>query len=84
MQTKKLISYLTCEKFQNDIVVQIEKRYKSTIIKDAIIVDIKENQQVILFKYGVFICWDIDFENIKFFLDFIKDLQINSFKKPII
>mgnify|MGYP003426233857 FL=1 len=35
-------------------------------------------------KYGVFICWDIEFENIKFFLDFIKDLQINSFKKSIV
>ncbi len=35
-------------------------------------------------KDGVFICWDIEFENIKFFLDFIKDLQINSFKKSII
>ena len=84
MQTKKLISYLTCEKFQNDIVIQIEKRYKSTIIKDAIIVDIKENQQVILFKYGVFICWNIEFEDLKFFLDFIKDFQINDFQKPII
>ena len=35
-------------------------------------------------KDGVFICWDIEFENIKFFLDFIKDLQINSFKKSIV
>ena len=35
-------------------------------------------------KDGVFICWDIEFENIKFFLDFIKDLQINNFNKPII
>ena len=52
--------------------------------KDAIIIHIKEVQQIILFKYGVFICWDIEFENIKFFLDFIKDLQINSFKKSIV
>ena len=58
-------------------------RYKCNIIKDAIIINIKEEQQIILFKYGVFICWDIEFENIKFFLDFIKDLQINSFNKPI-
>ena len=84
MQTKKLISYLTCEKFNKDTFEIIEKRYKCNIIKDAIIINIKEEQQIILFKYGVFICWDIEFENIKFFLDFIKDLQINSFKKPII
>lgn len=83
MQTKKLISYLTCEKFNKDIFEIIEKRYKCNIIKDAIIINIKEEQQIILFKYGVFICWDIEFENIKFFLDFIKDLQINSFNKPI-
>ncbi len=84
MQTKKLISYLTCEKFNQDIFQIIEERYKCNIIKDAIIINIKEEQQIILFKYGVFICWDIEFENIKFFLDFIKDLQINSFKKSIV
>ena len=84
MQIKKLISYLTCEKFNNNIFQIIEERYKCNIIKDAIIINIKEDEQIILFKYGVFICWNIEFENIKFFLDFIKDLQINSFKKPII
>ena len=52
MQTKKLISYLTCEKFQNDIFQKIEERYKCTIIKDAIIVNIK-NEVVIPFKYDV-------------------------------
>ena len=84
METKKLISYLTCEKFNQDIFQIIEERYKCNIIKDAIIINIKEEQQIILFKYGVFICWDIEFENIKFFLDFIKNLQINSFKKSIV
>ena len=84
METKKLISYLTCEKFKDEIFKTIEERYKCQTIKDAIIINIKEEQQIILFKFGVFICWDIEFENIKFFLDFIKDLQINSFKKPII
>ena len=84
MQTKKLISYLTCEKFKKDIFEIIEERYKCQTIKDAIIINIKEEQQIILFKYGVFICWNIEFENIKFFLDFLKDLEINNFKKPII
>ena len=84
METKKLISYLTCEKFNQHIFQNIEERYKCNIIKDAIIINIKEEQQIILFKYGVFICWDIEFENIKFSLDFIKDLQINSFKKSIV
>ena len=84
METKKLISYLICEKFNTNIFEIIEERYKCNIIKDAIIINITEEQQIILFKYGVFICWDIEFENIKFFLDFIKDLQINSFKKSIV
>lgn len=82
MQTKKLISYLTCEKFQNNIFEKIEERYKSNIIKDAIIINIKEEQQIVLFKFGVFICWDVEFENIKFFTDFLKNFEINSFKIP--
>lgn len=83
MQTKTLISYLTCEKFQNDIFKKIEERYKCTIIKDAIIINIKnEEQQIILFKYGVFVCWGVEFENIKFFMDFLKNYEINSFEIP--
>ena len=84
MQIKKLISYLTCEKFKPEIYKNIEKRYKCNNIKDAIIIDIIDEQQIILFKYGVFICWNIEFEDLKFFLDFIKDFQINDFQKPII
>ena len=84
MQTKKLISYLTCEKFKKEIFEVIEERYNCNTIKDAIIIDLKEEQQIILFKYGVFICWNVDFETIKFFMDFIKDYQLNGFKKPII
>lgn len=84
MQTKKLISYLTCEKFKKEIFQIVEERYKCSTIKDAIIIEIKEDQQIILFKYGVFICWNVDFESMKFFIDFIKDYQINSFAKPII
>ena len=55
MQTKKLISYLSCEKFEQNIFEIIKERYKSNIIKDAVIINIKEDQQIILFKYGVFI-----------------------------
>jgi uncharacterized Rmd1/YagE family protein len=84
MQTKKLISYLTCEKFQDEIFERVEERYKCTIIKDAIIINIKEEQQIILFKYGVFISWNVEFENMKFFKDFIKNYKINSFETPFI
>jgi len=84
MQTKKLISYLTCEKFEKEIFKSVEERYKCNIIKDAIIINIEEDQQIILFKYGVFICWNVTFENIKFFMDFVKNYQINSFETPFV
>jgi uncharacterized Rmd1/YagE family protein len=84
MQTKKLISYLTCEKFENEIFIRVEERYKCNIIKDAIIVNLENDEQIILFKYGVFICWNVKFENIKFFMDFIKNYEINSFEIPFI
>ncbi|MGE4382942.1 MAG: RMD1 family protein [Arcobacter sp.] len=84
MQTKKLISYLSCEKFEKNIFTSLEKRYKCNIIKDAVIINLEEDEQIILFKYGVFICWNVKFENIKFFMDFIKNFEINSFEIPFI
>lgn len=84
MQTKKLISYLSCEKFEKNIFTSLEERYKCNIIKDAVIINLEEDEQIILFKYGVFICWNVKFENIKFFMDFIKNFEINSFDIPFI
>lgn len=84
MQTKKLISYLSCEKFEKNIFTSLEERYKCNIIKDAVIINLEEDEQIILFKYGVFICWNVKFENIKFFMDFIKNFEINSFEIPFI
>ncbi len=84
MQTKKLISYLSCEKFEKDIFTSLEERYKCNIIKDAVIINLEEDEQIILFKYGVFICWNVKFENIKFFMDFVKNFEINSFEIPFI
>lgn len=84
MQNKKLITYLTCEKFSDDIFSVLEQRYKCTKIKDVITINLSQDQQIVLFKYGVFVCWDIDFENMKFFADFIKNHEINSFDQEII
>ena len=84
MQNKKLITYLTCEKFADDVFSALEQRYKCTKIKDVITIELNEDQQIILFKYGVFVCWNIDFENMKFFADFIKNYEINSFEQEII
>lgn len=84
MENKKLITYLTCEKFDENIFNILEERYKCTKTKDVITIDLNDEQQIILFKYGVFVCWDIDFENLKFFTDFIKNYEINSFEQPIV
>lgn len=84
MQTKKTSAYLTCEKFSQDIYIVINKRYKSAIHEDVIVVEIDKGQQIILFSYGIFVCWNISFENLKFFQDHIKSSQIESFKEPLI
>lgn len=84
MQNKKLITYLTCEKFSQDIFSILEQRYKCSKIKDVITINLSVDQEIILFKYGVFVCWNIDFENIKFFTDFVKNYEINSFEAVII
>ena len=84
MNTKKLISYLTCENFSSDLLKNIETRYKCTTIKDSTIITIKENQEIVLFQYGIFICWNVEFDEIKFFMDYIKNYQENSFEIPFI
>ena len=84
METKKLITYLTCEKFDNNIFTEIEQRYKSIITKDVIVVNITQKEQIILFKYGVIVCWNVQFENVKFFLDFIEPYKIDAIEPNII
>lgn len=84
METKKLTSYLTCDKFNKEIYETLEQRYKCFAIKGVYSIEVDENQEIILFPYGVFVAWNVSFENLKFFLDFLRDFEINSFEKPII
>lgn len=84
MQTKKITAYLTCEKFVDDLYEEIQQRYKASLHKDAIVINLSNEQNIILFRFGVFVCWNVSFENIKFFFEFIKSYEINSFDEKII
>ena len=77
------MSYAVCDKFQNGIFDHIAERYKTTLHKNILVVYIAKDQQIILFNYGVYICWGVDFENTKFFQDYLTDYCIEPFDQPI-
>lgn len=78
------MSYAVCDKFQTGIFDHIADRYKTTLYKNILVVQIAEGQEIILFNYGVYICWNVDFENTKFFQDYINEYSIESVEQPII
>lgn len=82
--SKNLMSYAVCDKFQNGIFDHIADRYKTTLYKNILVVQITEGQEIILFNYGVYICWNVDFENTKFFQDYIDEYSIEPVEQPII
>ena len=55
-----------------------------TLQKDIIIVELAKNEQIILFKYGVYISWNVSYENLKFFSDFMKPYEVDSLDTPLI
>ena len=84
MQNKKLIAYLFAEKYVDDIFAHLEERYKVTLQKDIIIVELAKNEHIILFKYGVYISWNVSYENLKFFSDFMKPFEVDPLENPLI
>lgn len=84
MQNKKITAYLTCEKFDDNIYTVISKRYKATLNDDIIIVELENDQQIIVLKYGVFICWNVSYENQKFFRDHIANYGISTFDDAVV
>lgn len=84
MENKKVTAYLSCEKFVDNIFELLKERYKAAAYKDVIVIDIDKDEQIVLFKYGVIVCWDVGYENSKYFKDFLKEYEINSFKKSIV
>ncbi len=81
---KNVLSYLSCEKFVTDTFEQISNRYKASQYKDIIAIELGNDGVIILFNFGVYITWNVDFESLKFFQDFIKDFEIEPFEKPIV
>ena len=81
---KKLIAYQTCEKFDTMLYTALQERYKTTLQKDIAIIEVNDDELIILFKYGSFVCWNTSFDNIKFFQDFIKKYEIERFEESIV
>ncbi|RXJ67663.1 hypothetical protein CRV08_09845 [Halarcobacter ebronensis] len=81
---KNLISYAICSRFKTETFEQVSQRYKTTLHKDILVVNIDKEQTIILFQYGVYVCWSVNFENTKFFQDFLGDFCLEPFKQPIV
>lgn len=82
--SQKILAYQVCEKFHPNIYEILDQRYSATLQKDIIILTIKQDQYIIVFKYGVYVCWNIDFETNKFFEDFISDYTIEPLKENLV
>lgn len=81
---KNLISYAICDKFKVGIYEHLSNIYKTTKYKDIIVINVAPNSDIIFFNYGVYICFNVDFETTKFFEDTLTDFLIEPFEKPII
>ena len=81
---KNVLSYLSCEEFTTNTFEQISNRYKASQYKNIIAIELENDGVIILFNFGVYITWNVDFESLKFFQDFIKDFEIEPFEKPIV
>jgi uncharacterized Rmd1/YagE family protein len=81
--SKNIIAYNICEKFSDDIYEVLQQRYSVTQQKDIIVIN-REGKEFILFRYGIFVCWGVDFETIKFFKDFIKDYTIEPLEIKLV
>ena len=83
MIEKTVISYLSCEKYTLDVFEQLSKRYKASKHKDIVAIEVENNGVIILFTFGVYVAWNVDFETMKFFQKFIQEFEINSTDKVI-
>jgi len=82
--TKEILAYTVCEKFNNNIYEILQKRYNVSLQKDIIIVTLKDDRHIIVFKYGVYVAWNVDYETIKFFENFISDYTIEPLEQTLV
>ncbi len=76
---KSIMSYLVCDSFHKNLFEVIGDKYTVSMKKDTIVVDIDEGQEIIIFRFGVFVCWNVSSENIRLFREFISPLQVESY-----
>lgn len=84
METKKLTAYLLCDKFNLTVYEALDNRYKATRYKDVVVIDVEGDEQIVLFRYGVIVCWNISYENLKFFQDFVRPYMVEELVHPLI
>ncbi|DAB32487.1 MAG TPA: hypothetical protein CFH79_03605 [Sulfurospirillum sp. UBA11407] len=84
MESKRLIAYLMCEKFNKELFEHIAKRYKATQTKGAISVFLDEDEYIVVFDFGVSVFWNVSYENTKFFLDYLEEVAIKKYEENFI
>ncbi|MBD3841135.1 MAG: RMD1 family protein [Campylobacterales bacterium] len=77
---KQIISYAVCEKFKSGLYEHLCENYKTTLYKDILYLNISPEQQIVLFPYGVYVCWNIDYDTLAFFKEYIKNYLITPLK----
>lgn len=85
MLTQKSIKvFCTARRYDKSALFSyLGSRYKTTIIKDAAIVELSTGGVAIFFSYGVSVFWDVDYESQKYLLDEISEYSKERFGKPI-
>ena len=74
---KDLTAYSVCDSFDKQLNEFLAQRYKTIQYKDILFITVDEGQYVVLFQYGVYICWNVGYSNLEFFQDEIKNFLIN-------
>ncbi|QOP40728.1 RMD1 family protein [Sulfurimonas marina] len=78
---KKINSFVVSDKFDTKIYQFLSGKYKTTLYKDILFVTVDVEQYIVLFKYGVYTCWNISYENLEFFQNEIKSFLINPLEE---
>lgn len=85
MDKKSIKVYCTAKEFYaHKLFAYLNSRYKSFVIKDAIIINLSDESTVILFSYGVTVFWNVDYNSQKSILNEIEKYELDRFEKPII
>jgi uncharacterized Rmd1/YagE family protein len=74
---KDLTAYSVCDSFDKQLNAFLAKRYKTTQYKDILFITVDEGEYIVLFEYGVYICWNLSYNNLEFFQSIIKNYLIN-------